>query len=106
MNVRFHSNLKMTDQFIAENASRITNHNNEVEALDSAEVQVMEETIGVQDLEVQEEIDLEKCLLQPVETVVMNVRFHSNLKMTDQFIAENASRITNKTRSSFTHTTL
>ncbi len=96
MNVKFHSSQKTTDQFIVENVSKITNHN-EVEDLDLVGVQAMEEMTEDLDLEVREETDLEKCLLLPVETVVMNVKFHSSQKTTDQFIVENVSKITNKT---------
>jgi hypothetical protein len=43
---------------------------------------------------VEEMIDQEKCLMQNVLTVEMNVKYHSNQKMTDLFIAENVSKIT------------
>jgi len=97
MNVKYHSNQKRTDQFIAMNVSKITNHNNVVVALDLAEDRVMAEMTEVPGLvEVQEATDQEKCLPQPVVTVEMNVKYHSNQKRTDQFIAMNVSKITNK----------
>ncbi len=40
-------------------------------------------------------IEKEKCLLQHVVTVEMNVKYHSSQKTTDLFIAENASKIIN-----------
>ena len=38
-------------------------------------------------------IEKEKCTPQHVVTVEMNVKYHSNQKKTDLFIAENASKI-------------
>jgi len=43
---------------------------------------------------VEEMTDQEKCLMQNALTVEMNVRYHSNQKRTDLFIAENVSKIT------------
>ena len=79
-NVKCHSNLKKTDQSIAENVSKITNHKETHP--DSTEVQEM--------------IDQEKCSLQHAEIVETNVKCHSNLKKTDQSIAENVSKITDR----------
>ncbi len=45
---------------------------------------------------VEEMTDHEKCLTQNVLTVEMIVRYHSNQKTTDLFIAENVSKITDK----------
>jgi len=42
----------------------------------------------------EETTDQEKCLPQLVVIVEMNVRYHSNQKKTDLFIAMNASKIT------------
>jgi hypothetical protein len=96
MNVKYHSNQKKTDLFIAENASKNTNQNQdlvEVDLEDQVEdLEVMVETEAVLDL-VTETIDHEKCLMQNAETVEMIVKYHSNQKKTDLFIAENASRI-------------
>ena len=103
MNVKSHSNQKKTDLFIAENVSKIINHNNVVVALDLAEDRVlvedrvmieMTEVPGL--VEVQETTDQEKCLPQLVVTAEMNVKSHSNQKKTDLFIAENVSKIINK----------
>jgi hypothetical protein len=47
-------------------------------------------------VEIQETTDQEKCLPQPVGTAEMSVKYHSNQKKTDLFIAENVSKITNK----------
>jgi ribosome-associated toxin RatA of RatAB toxin-antitoxin module len=100
MNVKFHSNQKMTDLFIAENASKITSQLQDL-AVDSVEdLVVMVEMIEVPDL-VGEMTGHEKYLMQNAVTVEMIVKYHSNQKMTDLFIAENVSKITNKTKKSF-----
>ncbi len=83
--VRYHSDPKRTDQFIAMNAFRITNRHDAV--------------TGMKDLEVLEEsIERGKCLMQNVQTVEKSVRYHSDPKRTDQFIAMNAFRITGITK--------
>jgi hypothetical protein len=94
MNVKYHSNQKMTDLFIAENASKITNPNLVEVTPDLAEDQVMVEVTEVTEVPdlVDETTDQEKCLTQLVVTVEMNVKYHSNQKRTDLFIAENASK--------------
>jgi hypothetical protein len=94
MIVKYHSNQKKTDLFIAENASKNTNLNQEETVGDLEEdlaVMVEIETVG--DL-VEETIDHEKCSTQNAATVEMIVKYHSNQKKTDLFIAENASKIT------------
>ena len=108
MNVKFHSNQKTIDLYIAENVSKITNQHQEVVVLDlvdpvTAEVltvdQVMvEDRTEVPDLVEVETTDQEKCLPQPVVTVEMNVKFHSNQKTTDLYIAENVSKIIDRIR--------
>jgi len=100
MNVKFHSNQKTTDLFIAENVSKTTNRPQELVADLVEDLAAMVEVIEVQDL-VEEMIDHEKCLTQHAETVEMNVKFHSNQKTTDLFIAENVSKTTNKASKSF-----
>jgi hypothetical protein len=95
MNVKFHSNQKTTDLFIAENVSKITNQLQDL-VVDSVEdLVVMVEMIEVLDL-VEETIDHEKCLTQNAVTVEMIVKYLSNHETTDLFIAENVSKITNK----------
>jgi hypothetical protein len=103
--LKYHSNQNMIDLYIAENVSKITNLKKVVVVLDSTEDQVMVEMIEDQvmveviealDLvEVQETKDQTKCLLQPVGTVEMNAKYHSNQNMTDLFIAKNVSKIIN-----------
>jgi hypothetical protein len=93
LNVKYHSNQRKTDLFIAENASKITNQQIEatlemVEDLVVVEMIEMIEVLGLAEM-----IDQEKCILQHVATVEMNVKYHSNQKKTDQFIAENVSKI-------------
>jgi hypothetical protein len=92
-NVKYHSNQKKTDLFIAENASKITNQ--QIEAtLDLVEDLVMVEMIEMTEVQgLAEMTDQEKCILQHVATVGMNVKYHSNQKKTDLFIAENVSKI-------------
>ncbi len=51
-----------------------------------------------EDPDLAETTDQEKCSKQHALIVGMNVKYHSNQKMTDQFIAENVSKTTNKTR--------
>ncbi len=41
-------------------------------------------------------IEKEKCLLQPVGIVEMNVKYHSSQKKTGLFIAQNVSKNINK----------
>jgi len=43
-----------------------------------------------------ETTDQEKCIRQLVVTVETNVKYHSSQKITDQFIAENVFKITDK----------
>jgi hypothetical protein len=94
MIVKYHSNQKKTDLFIAENASKNTNLNQEETVEDLEEdLAVMVGIETVEDL-VEETIDHEKCSMQNAETVEMIVKYHSNQKKTDLFIAENASKIT------------
>jgi hypothetical protein len=107
-NVKYHSSLKTTDLFIVESASKITNLNApavdrdlvvEVEVATVEEVLVMAvEALASEEAEVLDlvETDQEKCILQPVATVEMNVKYHSNQRTIDQFIAKNASKITDK----------
>ena len=66
----------------------------------TVEDQVMvEDQTEVPDLVgVHETTDQEKCLPQPVVTVEMNVKYHSNQKTTDLYIAENVSKIIDKIR--------
>jgi hypothetical protein len=103
MNVKYHSNQKRIDLFIAENVSRIINQSQEEMAVDlevmvavdlAVDLEVMAET-EVLDL-VEETTDHEKCLMQNVVIVEMIAKYHSNQKRTDLFIAENVSRITDK----------
>jgi hypothetical protein len=76
----------------------------EVAALDTIAVQAVEalDTIEIQEvealdlIEVQKITDVEKCTKQLAATVEMNVKYHSSQNMTDQFIAKNVSKITNR----------
>ena len=113
MNVKYHSNQKTTDQYIAENVSKNTSQNHVVVDLDlvadqamvedlvmvedqATEDLVMVEVLVIEDQGLAEMIDQEKCLQQHVVTVEMNVKYHSNQETKDQYIAENVSKITDK----------
>jgi hypothetical protein len=96
--VKYHSNQKKTDLFIAENVSKSINQNQEVgedSEEDPKEDPAVMVEIEVLDL-VKETIDHEKCLTQNAGTVEMIVKYHSNQKKTDLFIAENVSKITDR----------
>jgi len=95
MNVKFLFNQKKIDLFIAENAFKITSHNELVDRdLEDLALAEMIEVLGlVEDLETTEN---EKCLPQNAVTVEMNVKFLFNQKKIDLFIAENVFKIINK----------
>jgi ribosome-associated toxin RatA of RatAB toxin-antitoxin module len=99
MIVKYHFSQKMTDLFIAESASKITNQNQDLVVVDLEDQVAMVVTEAL-DL-VEETTDHVKCLTQNAETVETIVKYHSSQKMTDLFIAEIVSKITNKIRKSF-----
>ena len=99
MIVKYHSSQKMTDLFIAESASKTTNQNQDLVVVDLEDQVAMVVTEAL-DL-VEETTDHVKCLMQNAETVEMIVKYHSSQKMTDLFIAEIVSKITNKIKKSF-----
>ena len=90
--VKYHSNQNKIDLYIAENVSKITNQNHEIET------DLVEDK--AEDL-VEEMIDHEKCMMQNAEIVEMIVKYHSNQKKTDLYIAETASKITDNTNKLF-----
>ena len=102
MIVKCHSSQKKTDLFIAENASRTTSQLQEqAEGIDSEDPAAMV-VVATEALDlVDETADHAKCSMQNAETVEMIVRYHSSQKKTDLFIAENASRTTNKVKNRF-----
>jgi hypothetical protein len=89
--VKYHFSQKMTDLFIAESASKM------VVDLEDQVAMVVTEALDL----VEETTDHVKCLTQNAETVETIVKYHSSQKMTDLFIAEIVSKITNKIRKSF-----
>jgi hypothetical protein len=89
MNVKYHSNQKKTDLFIAENASKITDL-----LQDKVEVDLEDLAADLEVDLVEEMKDHVKCMTQNVVTVGLIPKYHSNQKKTDLFIAENASKIT------------
>jgi hypothetical protein len=100
MIVKFHFNQKKTDLFIAENASKITNQNQDKVAVDLVAEMAVDKVVDLVEIE-EETIDHEKCLTQNAEIVEMIVKSHSNQKKTDLFIAENASKIIDNTSENF-----
>jgi hypothetical protein len=95
MIVKYHSNQKKTDLYIAKSASKNTNQSHVVVpdlAEDRIMVTAVTEVTEVPDL-VDATTDQERCLMQNVGTVEMIVKYHSNQKKTDLYIAENASKI-------------
>jgi hypothetical protein len=92
MIVKYHSNQNKIDPYIAENVSKITNQNHEIE------IDLVEDK--GEDL-VEEMKDHEKCMTQNAEIVEMIVKYHSNQRKTDLYIAENASKITDNTNKLF-----
>ena len=92
MIVKYHSNQNKTDPYIAENVSKITNQNHEIE------IDLVEDK--GEDL-VEEMKDHEKCMTQNAEIVEMIVKYHSNQRKTDLYIAENVSKITDNTNKLF-----
>jgi hypothetical protein len=102
MNVKYHSNQKKTDLFIAENASKIINLHQEKVEIDLAVDLAVEDLADLVEIEVLdlviETTDHEKCMMQNVGTVEMIVKCHSNHEKTDLFIAEIVSKTTNKIR--------
>jgi len=108
-NVRYHLNQKITDPFIVESVSKITNHKNE-EAPGLVEVVVLGlevvVVLGLAEMTVvlglmvvlglTEITDPEKCTKQLAVTVETNARYHLNQKITDPFIVESVSKITDR----------
>jgi hypothetical protein len=104
MNVKYLLNQKKTDLFIAENASKTTNLNQDKVGIDLVEDPAVEDPVDLVEIEVQdlviETTDHEKCMTQNVGIVELIVKYHSNQEKTDLFIAEIASKATNKIRNS------
>jgi len=105
MNVKYHSNQKKTDLFIAENASKTTNQSHDKVAVVDLVEDLAEDLADLVVTEVQDlaeaTTDHVKCLTQNAVTVEMIVKCHSNQKKTDLFIAEIVFKTTNKIRKSF-----
>jgi hypothetical protein len=93
MNVKYHSNQKKTDLFIAENVSKITNQPQDKVVEDLAEDLVDLVVTEALDL-VEETTDHVKCMTQNAVTVEMIAKYHLSQKKTDLFIAETASKTT------------
>ena len=94
---RFHLSLVMTNQFIVTIASKTINQKEatvvEADLVETVVVEDLVETVVVEDLEIEDHV---KCTKQPVETVAMNVKYHSNQVEKNQSIVMTASRIINQ----------
>ena len=89
MNVKFHSSQDRTNQSIATNVFRNTDHKAE-EAQD-----LVEEALAAEEALTE---DREKCTRRPVETVARNVKFHSSHQETSQSIATNVFKVIEETK--------
>jgi len=108
MNVKYHSNHEMQDQYIVKNASKNTNRNKVdlvmVEDQVTVDDQVAEDQVMMDDqvaedqvmVEIQETMDQKKCLMQPVGIVERNVKYHSSQEAISLFTVENVFRIINQ----------
>jgi CxxC-x17-CxxC domain-containing protein len=77
------------------NVSKTINQPQEKVAVDLAEDLAVEDLVATEALDlVVETTDHVKCMMQNVVTVVMTVKYHSNQKKTDLFIAETVSKTT------------
>ena len=86
MNVKYHSSQDKTNQSTARNVFRNINHKTEeVQDLTEEVQDLTEEVQGLTE-------DREKCTKQLVETVVMNVKYHSSQNKTNQSTAQNVFR--------------
>ena len=105
MNVKYHLSQDKTSQFIVMTASRIINQNEvtavEADLVETVVVEDLVETVVVEDLEIEDHV---KCTKQPVETVAMNVKYHSNQVEKNQFIVMTAFQNTNWTEISHFYT--
>jgi hypothetical protein len=105
MNVKYHSSQEMINQFIVMIVFRIINQNEVIEVDHALDVVDLVETIEVDHALVEttevdhalvETIDHERCTKQLVEIVAMNVKYHSNQEIVDQFIAQTVSKTIKK----------
>jgi len=103
MTVKYHLDQEVISLFTVENVSRIINQN-KVADLDMEEDQVMVEVqvaedqvmvdVQVAEDQVMEEVEeTERCLLQPVVTVEMNVKYHLDHERIDLFTVTSVSKI-------------
>ena len=85
-NAKFHLLQEETNQSIVVNVFRNINHKTEeVQDLTEEVQDLTEEVQGLTE-------DREKCTKQLVETVVMNVKYHSSQDKTNQSTAQNVFR--------------
>ena len=84
-NAKFHSSQGKINQFTVVTVFRNINHKTE-------EVQVVEDLEAEVATEEALTEDHEKCTKRLVETVVMNVKFHSSQNKTNQSTAQNVFR--------------
>ena len=87
MNAKYHLSQKKADRCIAESAIQIINQL-DVQT-DLAVEALVDKDLAVADL-VEEVQDHERCMMQHVEIVEMNAKYHFSQKKADRFIAESA----------------
>ena len=88
-NAKFHSSQDRTNQSTVTNVFQsINQHLEEVQVAEDLEVEVAAEVATEEALTE----DHEKCTKRLVETVVMNVKFHSSQNKTNQSTAQNVFR--------------
>ena len=105
MNVKYHLSQETINLFTVTIVFRIINQKEVTEVDQDLDVVDLVETIGVDHAFVEtigvdhalvETIDHERCTKQLVEIVAMNVKYHSNQKMVDQFIVQTVSKTIKK----------
>ena len=106
MNVKYHLSQEMINLFTVMIVFKIINQKEVKEVVEDlvveeqvvmAEMTEVDQVVMAEMTEVEEEMtDLERCTKQLVEIVAMNVKYHSNQEMLDQFIAQTVSKTINK----------
>ena len=94
-NVKYHSNQDKIGQFTVMSAFQIISQKDE-NVHDLVEIEVVDDLVEIEVVDDLKE-DHERCTKQPVLIVAMNVKYHSNQKIPDQFTAMIASKIIKQT---------
>jgi len=109
MNVKYHLSQEMINLFTVMIVFKIINQKEVKEVVEDlvveeqvvmAEMTEVDQVVMAEMTEVDhalvETTDHERCTKQLVEIVAMNVKYHSNQEMLDQFIAQTVSKTINK----------